>query len=215
MSKTSLYDTDTREIIFLSDGSPDIMTHTLWRWGIINIYRPGDWPHILVTVDPHGDRTDWPFADPPATPLPPHPWISYDEVIYGLADEEIVAFDIWHRGTRTEPHPHEWEEYDRPVLVRETPPLLAPAPPAPAPAPPPSAPPAPPPSVATTNTFPPHIKRLIIDAAIATGATCPITMETITADTAVLTPCGHVFGTELAPRVSLCPVCRTPLEGGT
>jgi predicted Zn-ribbon and HTH transcriptional regulator len=36
-------------------------------------------------------------------------------------------------------------------------------------------------------------------------------MEPIPAATAVITPCGHVFGTELTPRVSLCPVCRSSL----
>lgn len=207
MSKTSLYDSDTGEFIFLSDGSPDMMAHTLWRMGVLNIYRPGDWPNILVSVDPHGERTDWPFSEQTTGPLPPHPWISYDEVCYGLADAEIVPFDIWRRGDRREPHPHDWEDYDRPVLVREPPPMLAPVPPPP----PPPQPSAPPTQTTSHTSFPPHIQRLIIDAAIATGATCPITMEPITADTAVLTPCGHVFGTELTPRVSLCPVCRASL----
>jgi hypothetical protein len=211
MSATTFYDPDTDEFLFLVDGTPDILTHSLWRAGVMNIYRPGDWTDMFVTVDPHGVRTDWPFTDAeiPTHRLPLRPWISYDEVTYGLANDEIVAFDTWRRDPDAvdyAPAPH-WEEYLRPVLVRPPPPELT-LPPLP------SAPPAEPPqrSVPVINTaLPPHIQRLVIDAAIATGATCPITMEPITADTAVITPCGHVFGTELTPRVSLCPVCRSTL----
>ena len=238
--KTALYDPDTTEFLLLSDGEPDHTAHTLWRLGVLHIYRPGDWPNMLVSVDPHGERTDWEFQAPPPlsrrhdlsahaagtalatsglpppSPLPAHPWISYDEVTYGLDDTEIVAFDIWRRGERSEPHPSAWEEYDRPVLARLphaplglTPPRPShPAPSAPQSSPPPSAPPA---QEVSRPALPPHIQRLVIDAAIAARSTCPITMEPITADTAVITPCGHVFGTELTPRVSLCPVCRSPL----
>jgi hypothetical protein len=234
---TTLYDTDTDEFLFLTDGIPDILTHSLWRAGALQIYRPGDYPDMFVTIDPHGVRKDWPFTDaaihrlPPqplrqhdlavaARSLPPHPWISYDEVTYGLANDEIVAFDIWRRDPDSvgfAPAPH-WEEYLRPVLVRPPPPELTLPLPAPSASshrdtdaaasvgPIPSAPP-----IITNTVLPPHIQRLIIDAAITTGATCPITMEPITADTAVITPCGHIFGTELRPRVSICPVCRSAL----
>ena len=257
--KTALYDPDTTEFLLLSNGEPDYTAHTLWRLGVLHIYRPGDWPNILVSVDPHGERTDWSFQTPPSRPLPPpshwhdlsahaadaafspsglppHPWISYDEVTYGLADTEIVPFDIWRRGDRREPHPQVWEEYDRPVLVRLPIAPLAPShslpPPTPS-QPAPSAPPASPQpvrsapplpfrqpdlsapaagaAIAPSSRLPIHIQRLVIDAAINTRATCPITMEPITADTAVITPCGHVFGTELTPRVSLCPICRSCL----
>jgi hypothetical protein len=230
--KTALYDPSTTEFLLLSNGEPDHTAHTLWRLGVLHIYRPGDWPNILVSVDPHGERTDWEFQTPPSSrrplppprPLPAHPWISYDEVTYGLNDAEIVAFDIWRRGQRsgnpcgdsssgtgrTDQHPTHWDEYDRPVLARlPHPPLQVSLPdlttPPHQPVPPPSAPPI------NHNSLPPHIQRLVIDAAINTGATCPITMEPITADTAVITPCGHVFGTELTGRVRLCPVCRSSL----
>lgn len=219
--KTALYDPVTTEFLLLSNGEPDYTAHTLWRLGVLHIYRPGDWPNILVSVDPHGERTDWSFQTPSSHPLPPHPWISYDEVTYGLADTEIVAFDIWRRSDRREPHPQVWDEYDRPVLaclprtpLALTPPLPS-APPA-SPAPHPVRQPdlsAPAAAVAPSGRLPlpPHIQRIVIDATIAAGATCPVTMEPITADTAVITPCGHVFGTELTPRVSLCPVCRASL----
>ena len=221
-TKTAIYDEPTTEFLLLSDGEPDHTAHTLWRLGVLHIYRPGDWPNMLVSVDPHGERTDWEFQAPPSPrplpalsrrPLPPHPWISYDEVTYGLADAEIVAFDIWRRGDRREqPYPTHWDEYDRPVLASLPHPPLAPTPPRP------SAPPAaqqvsqaelsvPAPS----GRLPIHIQRLVIDAAITSNTICPITMEPITADTAVITPCGHVFGTELTPRVRLCPVCRSCL----
>ena len=226
--KTALYDPDTTEFLLLSNGEPDHTAHTLWRLGVLHIYRPGDWPNILVSVDPHGERTDWSFQAPPSHPLPPHPWISYDEVTYGLPDTEIIAFDIWRRGDRREPHPQVWDEYDRPVLARlpHTPlgptPLLTP--PQPAPSAPPASPvrsvpplpfrqpdlsaPAAGAALAPSSRLPIHIQRLVIDAAIAAGATCPVTMEPITTDTAVITPCGHVFGTELTPGFSMCPVCR-------
>lgn len=212
---TTLYDPNTDEILFLTNDTPDRLTHTLWRVGAINIYRPGDWTDMLTTVDPYGVRTDWPFAataPPQQSQLPLHPWIPYDEVTYGLAGDEIVAFDSWRRDPDTgAPPPPHWEDFMRPVLVRPPPPELT-FPPAP------SAPPASShrdsdaPGVASRGppTLPPHIQHLVINAAVATGATCPITMEPITAATAVITPCGHVFGTELT-RVSLCPVCRSAL----
>lgn len=233
--KTAIYDDTTEEFLLLTDNEPDITAHTLWRLGVLHIYRPGNWPNILVSVDPHGERDDWAFQNrlPAIAPsgLPPHPWISYDEVTYGLADTEIVPFDIWRRGDsssgtgRTEPHPQHWDEFDRPMLVRLPAAPLAPTPrrqpdlsapassgrlPLPARQPAPSAPPA---SRESSGRLPlpPHIQRLVIDAAIAAATTCPITMEPITAATAVITPCGHVFGTELTPRVSLCPVCRSSL----
>lgn len=242
---TALYDSVTDNILFLRAGTPDPVTHTLWRTGAIHIYRPGDCPEILVTIDRYSDRTDWRFTDiPPVVcqlPLPPsHEWIPYDEVTYGLAYAEITAFDNWRRNPAmaAEEHPAHWDEYERPVLDR--PPARAgggrtsqlswegrPAPPeltlpSPAPSAPPASPPRPPrPQPATSSRhdlaaasglppLPPHVQRLVIDAAIAAGDTCPITMEPITADTAVITPCGHVFGTDLT-RVSICPVCRSAL----
>ena len=232
-------DETTTEFLFLTDNEPDITAHTLWRLGVLHIYRPGDWPNILVSVDPHGERDDWAFQhrEPSTLPslLPPHPWISYDEVTYGLADAEIVPFDIWRRSDRRgQPHPQHWDEFDRPMLVRLPAAPLAPTPRrqqshrvderAPSHSlPAPSAPPAQPTrnvslsaaGAAVTPSgrlpLPPHIQRLVIDAAIAAAATCPVTMEPITAETAVITPCGHVFGTELTSRVSLCPVCRSSL----
>jgi hypothetical protein len=261
--KTAIYDDTTEEFLLLTDNEPDITAHTLWRLGVLHIYRPGNWPNILVSVDSHGERNDWEFqtlSSSPPSGLPPHPWISYDEVTFGLADTEIVPFDIWRRSDRRELHPQHWDEFDRPMLVRLPAAPLAPTPrrqpdlsapasssrlPLPArqpdlsapasssrlPLPAPSAPPASrepsgrpvrQPDLSATAAvapvassgrlpFPLHIQRLVIDAAIAAATTCPITMEPITAATAVITPCGHVFGTELTPRVSLCPVCRSSL----
>jgi hypothetical protein len=230
---TALYDSVTENILFIRAGTPDTTTHALWRAGAINIYRPGDWPNILVTIDPHGVCTEWEFTDtlPATCQLPPsYQWIPYGEVTYGsLTTTELVAFDTWRRNAYTSDtgaHPAHWEEYARPVLVRPPPPELT-LPPAPSassrhdlaaasdlpPSAPPASPPRPPRPQPVTNTpsfLPPHIQRIVIDAAIAAGATCPITMEPITADTAVITPCGHVFGTDLT-RVSLCPVCRSTL----
>ncbi len=220
---TTFYNPATDEILFLKNGVPDILTHTLWLCRVLNIYRPGDWHDMLVTVDLHGVRIDWPFIDVRLPQIREGPWIPYDEVTYGLSSDEIVAFDIWRRTRDPDdidfPAMPHWDEFTRPVLFRP--------PPAPAFLPEPTAPPASQSTrhdVAATGLprlsshldpspprLPPHIQRIVIDVAIATNAICPITMEPITADTAVITPCGHVFGMELTPRLSVCPVCRAPL----
>jgi hypothetical protein len=53
----------------------------------------------------------------------------------------------------------------------------------------------------------------LIAAAVTKGATCPITMEAITDDTATVTPCYHVFdATALASWIAAgnttCPTCK-------
>jgi hypothetical protein len=60
--------------------------------------------------------------------------------------------------------------------------------------------------------LPKHVATLVIDKAISEGTLCPITMETLTAETAAVTSCGHVFQAE-ALRTWLtargtCPECR-------
>lgn len=60
--------------------------------------------------------------------------------------------------------------------------------------------------------LPKHVATLVIDKAISEGALCPITMETLMAETAAVTSCGHVFQAE-ALRTWLtargtCPDCR-------
>lgn len=218
----AFYRRDIDGITFLNGDTPDITALELWRVGATRIYRPGDYPDVLITIDPHGHQRVWPLTfmatSPPPSVAPnvngwmeSPVWIDYGEITYGLDIDEIAAFDRWVRdpeGSAPPPSHAHWEEYTRPVLVPAHPPDPFEAPPVlTAPQPAPSAPLA----EVRQPDLPIHIQRLVIDAAIAAGATCPITMEPITADTAIITPCGHVFGTELTGRVSLCPVCRSCL----
>lgn len=214
---TVLYDPTTDEFIFLTNNAPDYTALELWRVGALRIYRPGDFPDILVSIDPTAHRRTWPFSRAPiaTATLPPHPWIPYSEVTYGLPDHELIGFDRWCRHSIssgiTLPHPPHWNDYERPVLARVAPPpfvrpVLAPTP-SPTPFPQPSAPLSP--SIAPAP-LPPHIQRLAIDAAVAARAVCPITLDPITAAIAVVTPCGHVFGCRL-DGVARCPVCRAGL----
>lgn len=220
---TAFYDDTTDEILFLTNTTPDITALELWRVGATRIYRPGDIPDLLVTIDPHGRRCEWPFTQQSPASLPPHPWIPYSEVTFGLADDELVDFDRWtrhHTDTDTADvaaaaaYPPHWDEYERPVLVcaPRQPFVSVPVPSAP-PAPQPSAslaPSAPSAPLAPPTPLPPHIQRLVIDAAVSAATTCPITLDPITHDTAIVTPCGHVFGCSL-DTVERCPVCRSPL----
>ena len=68
--------------------------------------------------------------------------------------------------------------------------------------------------VACRQPLPKYVADLLIRDASARHATCPITMEPITATTATATPCFHVFNTAaLASWVSsghyTCPECRS------
>jgi hypothetical protein len=69
------------------------------------------------------------------------------------------------------------------------------------------------------QTVPPpkFVTDLIVADAVVRGATCPITMEALTADSARVTPCFHVFDATalaawLAAGNEVCPVCKGGLE---
>lgn len=72
-----------------------------------------------------------------------------------------------------------------------------------------SAPPAP--------NLPKHVADLVIRDAETRGATCPITMEPITAVSATVTSCGHVFQTAALTHWltsnTTCPECRRNIIG--
>jgi hypothetical protein len=64
--------------------------------------------------------------------------------------------------------------------------------------------------------LPTHVAALLIADAVATGATCPITLNPITTDTAATTPCGHVFDREalttwIDTGHMTCPECNTQI----
>jgi hypothetical protein len=66
------------------------------------------------------------------------------------------------------------------------------------------------------HKMPRHLIRLVLDAAISKGDACPITMEPLTRESVVMTPCGHLFERE-AIEHSLgckaeCPNCRSAVR---
>lgn len=68
------------------------------------------------------------------------------------------------------------------------------------------------------HKMPRHLIRLVLDAAISKGESCPITMEPLTRESVVMTPCGHLFERE-AIEHSLgckeeCPNCRSAVRMG-
>lgn len=73
------------------------------------------------------------------------------------------------------------------------------------------------PPVTVVSQPPKFVTDLIVADAVGRGATCPITMEALTADSATVTPCFHVFdATALAAWLAAgnesCPVCKGGLE---
>lgn len=220
-----LFDYFREDWLFITDGRPDITALELWRTGGTRVYRAVDAPDALITIDTHGFATEWLFCTPVeeaelTPPLPPRPWISYDEVTYGLRRDELAAFDAWvvsRFASPTTPPAH-WDEFTRPVLVRAAVERFRPLPPPSQPSAssaPPLAPPSPPPT-----PLPPHVQRILIEHAVATQAVCPITLEPIdnaavAAATVTTTPCGHVFAIPLPPEIRACPVCRGPLPPPT
>lgn len=64
--------------------------------------------------------------------------------------------------------------------------------------------------------LPSHVATIMIHHAIHTGATCPITMEPLTAKNATVTSCGHVFDRDALRHWTTdhgsCPECRTPVS---
>ena len=140
------------------------------------------------------------------------PWIPAKIIYTTIPIDQIVEFDAWSRDPMTPPSHPTWSHVIRPLLVDV--PLLPPweaypvMEPQPTVEPQPTAPPA-------TNKLPPHVAATMIAAATAAHATCPITLDTIDATDATVTPCGHVF-TATALRRWLesrrhCPECRHPL----
>ena len=83
----------------------------------------------------------------------------------------------------------------------------------PAPRPPAPQPPVPTPQPSCTTPLPTFVSDALIQAAVTKEATCPITMEPITAATATVTPCYHVFdkialASWTAAGNTTCPTCK-------
>jgi hypothetical protein len=139
------------------------------------------------------------------------PWIPARLIYTGIPLSDIAAFDAWSRVPMTAPADPAWNHYFRPILVDMPPrapwePYLLTAPVQPQP----SAP-----HQTAAAALPRHVVNTVLAAAVAAGATCPITMEPIDVTTATVTSCGHVFTTTALHRWLVththCPECRGPL----
>jgi hypothetical protein len=74
--------------------------------------------------------------------------------------------------------------------------------------------------VPKASPFPKFVADLLIRDAAERHATCPITMEPITTETAVATPCYHVFNADalaswVASGHDTCPECRSHIAAAT
>ena len=158
-----------------------------------------------ISVDNNGAERRWGLlfrSTAYIVELAEDPWISNDDIYIEFPRDDIAAFDAWIRDRCSGPGRVEWEDHLRPIIdAPQRPPFVFYTV-----APPPSAPPAPLPPL------PPHVSTAIIAHAVATGATCPITMEPIAAATAATTRCGHVFSAaalnEWLRTHDTCPECR-------
>jgi hypothetical protein len=199
---------------------PDLIALDLWRTGALRLYDI----HAGILTMYDGDEVIWPHMIPEEhadiTALAAPPWIPANTV---YTDVSLPTIRLLESVPLSDPA---WEEYLRPALdYSHLPPsqlipmpLLRQQPPPPLSSAPPESPP-PEPVPATATTWPPHIRRALLEHAANSGATCAITMEPIRADapadTYTITPCGHVFVTTALTAWTmshpLCPECRTAL----
>ena len=209
---------------------PDIAAMSAWRSGDMRVYRPSTAiTDTFITMPGHVRRpamTDTELRDICATAS--RPWIPV-AAIPTLTETDIPSFDVWSHTMESPatPVPTTWDSAAVPLLhydadiatrpeffpsynqddtaavaalleIRHTTPI-------------PSAPP-----IEETNQagLPRHVAVLVLERAIATGATCPISMEPIQKIGASVTGCGHVFQSAALRRWiaerGTCPECRTP-----
>lgn len=185
-------------------------------------YRIDDDNFVTVVTEPfHCVRL--PYTEyPNVRTLVQRPWLPVDAIYIGVPVDEILAFDVWNREPVAAAPSTAWNEPHRPRLEEPRGPWEPyTIPPTVQPQPQPSAPPVaavaapPPPQSQPPAALPPHIVALVVANAVATGATCPITMEPITAAEAAVTHCGHVFQAAALQTWLLrhphCPECRAPV----
>lgn len=220
--------------------TPDIAAMSAWRTGDMRIYRPPQTTTEFVTMPGHVRRpamTDTELRDICATAS--RPWIPVAAIPI-VTETDISQFDAWSINPEANDHiPTTWESAAVPLLHYDT--DIAPrffpsynqddeaatalvdirqevsVP---------SAPPLEewgqnlsvelrgPPVEPTAEQLPRHVATIVLEQAIATGATCPISMEPIQRLGASVTGCGHVFQTTALRRWmadrGTCPECRTP-----
>lgn len=190
--RRSYIDPATHEFLLLEwntqcDGwHPAMTTLQSWQRGLTRIYRPSDRPTTLITCPGH---IAWPLLtateEPDIRSLLEHPWIQPAFAIDSFCEEQIDDAD----GT---------QDHDLAVAI------LA--------------------SLSSSSThregrsnpkpqpFPKHLVAQILAKAETDNQLCPITMEPISAATATITSCGHIF--QQAAIVhwlsdhTTCPECR-------
>jgi hypothetical protein len=226
-----LFDDTAPDFLFMiqtPDGAwhADLTMLDYWRTTVntpaqINIYSisPTD---SFVSINRMGAPLEWdtlPFAEyDQIRSLVARPWIPTALIYTTIPIHEIVEFDEWIRGTTTTtPAPDHWNAIRRPVLdgvsvrLPWEPYMLA----APQQQPPPTTQTPTQTQTQTSAALPPHVAATMIAAAVRAGATCPITLDTIAADDATVTSCGHVFTATALQRWLVththCPECRNPL----
>jgi len=221
---------------------PDFAAMSAWRTGGMRIYQPT--PGAFVTMPGHVRRpamTDADLCDICATAS--RPWIPVS-AIPTLTESDIARFDSWTYASDAMDHvPTTWDSVTVPLLHYETDiesrffpsynqddaaatALLAIRQEVSVPSAPPleewgqnlsvelRGPPVEPTQQLPTQQLPRHVATIVLEQAIATTATCPISMEPIQRLGASVTGCGHVFQTTALRRWmtdrGTCPECRTP-----
>ncbi len=193
-----------------------------WIRGETVVYHPTDCPTLYITTSgPDPNFLPWRILTPAeqqrdVREMMPHPWIPtaavvcvhYADIPAHLASYIRTATDTSHI-LRTVAH------LPRPPLPRP-PPIEIPAPHEHAPFAALVAAAAYSHAHLVRRSLPSHIVALVLREAVATGATCPITMDAITATNATVTGCGHVFQTDALARWleehDSCPECRDPIS---
>ena len=226
-----LFDDTAPDFLFMiqtPDGAwhADLTMLDYWRTTVntpaqINIYSisPTD---SFVSINRMGAPLEWdtlPFAEyDQIRSLVARPWIPTTHIYTTIPIHEIVDFDEWNRGTETATAdvPDHWNTIRRPVLdnvplrrqwepymLRSQQPQQQ------------QTPTQTPEIHPQTIVLPSHVAATMIAAAVRAGTTCPITLDTIDAADATVTPCGHVFTATALQRWLVththCPECRNPL----
>lgn len=215
--RRSYIDPETNEFLLLEwnnqcDGwHPDMATLQSWQRGLTRIYRPSDRPTTLITYPGH---IAWPLLtaseESDIRNLLEHPWIQPEHAIDGYREEHLDCADTIQQFEFPDPDPDPGPSISHSAAVDHD---LAAAilaslssathreatskKPSPKPQP-----------------FPKHLVAQILTKAETDNQLCSITMEPISAATATITSCGHIFQkaaiTHWLTDHTTCPECRQP-----
>jgi hypothetical protein len=183
--------------------------------GTTRLYRTTDTDQFVTVAE--GELRFWPqlsiVEEPDVRALIPHPWITDGSYGEGLTSAEVSVAEMLYSRLSADTVTYttteltatmeaalrpllDWPALDPTLIMIPSVRIVQEA----AQPPPPPLP------------LPKHVAVLVIDKAVSEGAQCPITMETLTKETAAVTSCGHVFQAEalrtwLSAR-GTCPECR-------